>query len=152
MRKIFYIILGISIILNILFLTKFNKKTTEVTFEVDTIIRKDTNIITKPQAIKVEQYEPIIILQKDGTDTNIVDTMAYEVKTYANSQYKAVVSGYRPSLDSLYIYKQDTLIEHTKTLKEKDNRRWGVGVFGGYDVFNRRPTFGVGISYSLFRF
>lgn len=152
MKKIFYIIFILSLLTNIFFLTKFNKKEPQITVEVDTIVHRDTSIISKPQPIKVEKYEPIIVLKKDGTDTNIVDTMAYEVKTYANSQYKAVVSGYKPQLDSLYIYRQDTLIERLKTIKEKDTRRWGIGVFGGFDVINRKPSLGVGISYNLFRF
>lgn len=40
-------------------------------------------------------------------------------------------------------------IELTK-LKAKKVKRFGIGTYGGYDVFTQRPSVGVSFNYNLF--
>ncbi len=86
------------------------------------------------------------------------DSVAVQIpitqKVYEDSTYKAYVSGYRPQLDSLFIYPKHEEITITKKPKPK---RWGIGVHVGYGMtIQGKPEFhpyiGIGISYNLFTF
>ena len=71
-------------------------------------------------------------------------------KVYGDSTYRAWVSGYRPSLDSIEVYRKTIAIERTLAQKPK---RWSIGVTGGYGygLLHGRPDVfvGVGVSYRL---
>lgn len=68
-------------------------------------------------------------------------------KKYEDSTYTAWVSGFRPNLDSINIYRKTVY----KTITEKP-RRFGIGVMGGYGYGTKgtTPFIGVGIYYRLF--
>ena len=68
-------------------------------------------------------------------------------KKYEDSTYTAWVSGFRPNLDSINIYRKTVY----KTIMEKP-RRFGIGVMGGYGYGTKgaTPFIGVGIYYRLF--
>lgn len=68
-------------------------------------------------------------------------------KKYEDSTYTAWVSGFRPNLDSISIYRKTIY----KTITEKP-RRFGIGVMGGYGYGTKgtTPFIGVGIYYRLF--
>lgn len=68
-------------------------------------------------------------------------------KRYEDSTYTAYVSGFRPNLDSINIYRKTVY----KTITEKP-RRFGIGVMGGYGYGTKgtTPFIGVGIYYRLF--
>lgn len=66
-------------------------------------------------------------------DTVQVD-VPIESKVYSeDSLYRAVVSGWHPSLDSLTIYPTETVVTITNTVKAPAPR-WGVGVAAGPSV------------------
>ncbi len=73
-------------------------------------------------------------------------------KVYSDSTYKAYVSGYKPSLDSLFIFAPHTTSVITRTCPKAN--RWGVGlqVGTGWSRGGVQPYIGVGISYNLFTF
>lgn len=67
-------------------------------------------------------------------------------KTYQNDLYRAYISGYNPRLDSLFI------AQPTSTVRIRDKpKRWSVGPYVGVDVTGR-PSVGISLSYSVFRF
>lgn len=68
-------------------------------------------------------------------------------KKYEDSTYTAWVSGFRPNLDSINIYRKTV----NKTITEKPVR-WGIGLVGGYGYGTKgtTPFIGVGIYYRLF--
>ena len=68
-------------------------------------------------------------------------------KKYEDSTYTAWVSGFRPNLDSINIYRKTVY----KTITEKPVR-WGIGLVGGYGYGTKgtTPFIGVGIYYRLF--
>lgn len=76
---------------------------------------------------------------------------------YGDSTYDAWVSGYRPSLDSLKLYRTTELIPVPVYPKPK---KWGIGVHAGmgvqYGTIHKQmdvgPYIGVGISYNILSF
>lgn len=87
---------------------------------------------------------------------SVPDSVEVEIpitqKTYETEHYKAYVSGYRPNLDSLFLYPQRQVVQ----IKSKP-KRWGVGIQVGYGVtVGSQPKFspyiGVGVSYNLWNF
>ena len=70
-------------------------------------------------------------------------------KVYEDSTYRAYVSGYRPRLDSLFLFPRTQII----TVREKP-RRWNIGVGAGYGLTPRgfQPFVGVTVSYTLWAF
>ena len=63
-------------------------------------------------------------------------------KEYKTDDYRAVVSGYKPSLDFMEVYREKEII----TLKPK---RWGLGLQVGYG-YPSGLYVGGGVSYNLF--
>lgn len=84
------------------------------------------------------------------------DSVSVEIpitqKVYETDRYRAVVSGYKPSLDDIYIYQPTQIVQ----VKSKP-KRWGIGIQVGYGVTVKGtpqfcPYIGVGVSYNLFQF
>lgn len=160
--KLIQIIIGIlfaiSVALNVWLLTKENK------FKVveKTVVRveRDTIHDTVPEI----KYEKVIALKHDtltsveiipGDTVRVVAEVPVTQKEYSDdSTYRAWVSGYKPNLDSIDIYKKTVYIDHTITKTKKQKFVIGPQVGVGYDVKNKNfaPTVGVGITYNLFGF
>lgn len=94
---------------------------------------------------------------------NIPDSIAVDIpitqKVYEDSMYRAYVSGYRPSLDSLIIFPRHdiTTVTNGYTYPKSRQKRWGIGIHVGYGMtMSRTPQFtpyiGFGISYNLITF
>lgn len=114
----------------------------------DTILVRDTVVVEQPKIIteRIIDSIPYIIAH---TDT-LRDTLyvARSQKIYSEEDYKAWVSGYEPSLDSIYIFPQKEIV--TITPKKK---RWGIGLQAGYGYAfgGWSPYVGIGITYNLFQ-
>lgn len=138
----------------------------EVIVVRDTVIKvetyRDTVTIVKPVPVKETVYDSILV---PVVDTMHIRDTAYislpkERKEYRDSDYVAVVTGYRPELESISVFPITKVITQTITIREKSKPKpWGVGIqagFGGfYGISSRRvdygPYIGVGISYNLIR-
>lgn len=90
-----------------------------------------------------------------ASDTIVVhDSVAVEIpitqRLYEGERYRAWVSGFRPSLDSIEVYSTTTTI----TMPKEKPKRWGVGIQAGYGAGRNglQPYIGVGVSYNLLRF
>ena len=124
---------------------------------VDTLVVRDT--ITREKPVFVDRYitrtETVLLPVHDTTvvrDSVLVDVPIERRIYQEDSLYRAVVSGYRPSLDSLMVYRTTT--EITKFVAVHQRKRWGIGVHAGYG-FSRQgisPYVGVGVSYNLINF
>ena len=70
-------------------------------------------------------------------------------KVYGDSTFTAYVSGFQPSLDSIFLYPRTQVV----TVREKP-RRWSLGVGAGYGLTPRgfQPFVGVSVSYTLWNF
>ena len=93
-------------------------------------------------------------------DTTYIE-MEVERKVYADSNYRAVVSGIYPSLDEISVFPETKIVTQTVTVYEpKKPTRFGLGVqagFGGtYGLVGKQfdvgPYLGIGLSYNFVRF
>lgn len=85
------------------------------------------------------------------------DTVAVPVpierRVYADSNYRAVVSGWHPSLDSISVYPATKIITIERERVEKERSRWGLGIQAGAGLSANGaavPYVGVGVQYNLF--
>ena len=122
----------------------------------DVEIKENTTILTKSDTIRdtvlVVKNEKIVRVVHD-TLTNI-DTMKVIAnipitqKEYSDdSTYTAWVSGYKPNLDSINVYRNNVYINKETIITKKDNKRLGIGpvVYGGFNMGSRQLDWGVGI-------
>lgn len=123
------------------------------TIQVDKPVPRDSVVIryvTQIVPAEREEPEPAPVITAAATSEDSVRvSVPITQKVYENDEYRAYVSGYQPSLDSLLFYRPTQVIR----IKEKP-KRWGIGVQVGYGFTPQgaQPYIGVGVSYSLFRF
>ena len=129
----------------------------------DTVTVVDTIPYYRPVSrdSTVVRYETVRLCVTDTVRVTVGDTVrvadSVEVivpitqKVYADSLYRAYVSGYRPRLDSIFIYPRTRYVTVTRQAKPQ---RWGIGVQAGYGVGRggTGPYLGVGVSYNFLTF
>ena len=100
----------------------------------DTICFRDTVRDSIPMPVyetlvlEVPELFPVYItLDGDTIHDSIYIPVPITSKEYQTENYRAWVSGYKPSLDSVWVYPK------TKIIREK-TRRWGIGVMVGYGI------------------
>lgn len=117
----------------------------------DTIIIRDTITAYKPVPFNVyvvdTMWVPVTVSKTDTVWAQLPRT----AKVYQDSTYRAVVSGFRPSLDTISVYQRTKVITVTNNVRIPPPRwSWGVqagvGVNAGGSV---TPYLGIGIQYRL---
>ena len=137
----------------------------KVTVRKDTIVMRDTIRVTKPSEVVteyvehvkekpvivrdtevVERYPQVVYVRGDSVEIPIVQ------KKYSDSTYTALVSGYKPSLDSIEVYRKTVVQRKTITLRKKAPR-WGIGIMGGYGYGTKNkgfePFVGIGVYFRI---
>ena len=127
--------------------------------ERDTLVVHHTLVFEKPvvrdcTVVRHDTVRLVAVREPIEQIDTFLDSVAVEIpivqKKYEDSMYTAWVSGYNPSLDSLYIYPPTYYI--TETVYKKQ-RRWGAGVMAGVGFGARslkvEPYIGVGIYYRI---
>ena len=127
--------------------------------ELDTL--RDTVLDVRPVAVRdtVTCHETVFIPieRADTVFTPVTRTVTrretvraripISSKTYRDSQYYAVVSGYRASLDTLRVFRKTLL----RTVYKPKYRRWTFGVTAGYGygILHGKPDLfiGAGVKY-----
>lgn len=139
------------------------RDTAKMTVKADTI--RDTVTVREPvfvteRAVRTDTvWLPVVrtrtdtvLLASDGPKDSALAVVPITQKTYADSTYKAWVSGYNPRLDSIAIYNKTVIRTITRTEVEKCGK-FGIGVVGGvgFGVTTHKPDvfLGVGFSYRL---
>ena len=157
----FFAILCSVSILNIFQCRRENGRTSEIITKVDTLYLRDTFRIEKPAPIIIRNTDTILVQIKDTI--RIKDTiyikLQKEQKIYQDENYRAWISGYRPALDSIHIFRNTQQIITSTTIqsKQKDSK-WGIGIQVGYGIsvqqnrFTPTPYIGIGISKNLLPF
>lgn len=131
----------------------------------ETVARSDTLVVRDT----VRERYPVYV-ERTVTDTMLValtDTVRVsdtvyvrlprEQKRYADTNYVAWVSGYRPRLDSIEVY-QATQYVTKEIILPGPARRWGIGIQAGYGIglaggkVTGMPYIGIGISYNILTF
>lgn len=115
----------------------------------DTCWLHDTLKISKPTPATTEPERVDTFWLHD----TIPAAIPIEKKVYSDSNYRAVVTGYHASLDSITVYPSTMIVTHTYPVPVKDRRQWGLGVSAGYGVSKAglSPYIGVGISWTPLR-
>ena len=116
--------------------------------KIKTVVKVDTLLISSPMAV-FWRFVP------DDT-VRVGDTLLHRKQVvYADSSYRAVVSGYLdPRLDKLQIFPKTIYqtvtndIYYPVTVKQK-KKRWGLGLQAGYG-YPGGFYVGGGVSYNLF--
>ena len=106
--------------------------------------------VTKVETDTLVQYYPMPrIVWLNGDTIHVTDTiLMVEVKEYADTNYRVRISGYRPNLDIIEVYKTNTVSTITEREKKK---RWGLGVTAGYGLSRDglSPGIMVGLTYNI---
>lgn len=103
----------------------------------DTLTFRDTLFIDRPVPVYVSQIrtDTVRLALVDSSHTTLTRdsaTVAVPItrKVYEDSTYRAVISGYKPNLDSLWVYNTIREITVTRTVKTPP-RHWGFAVTAG---------------------
>ncbi len=163
-RIVFIIIVSILCLVGILKIVQCEKNSDRVlktVTKVDTLYLHDTLRIEKPIPKIIRYIDTILVEVKDTV--HIKDTiylkLPKEQRVYQDKNYQAWISGYRPELDSIHIYRNTQQIITSTTIQQKQKtRRWGLGIQAGYgisiqqNVIKPTPYIGIGISKNLLSF
>lgn len=119
----------------------------EVRRDTVTIVDTVRDTILKPYQVEVIRFDTLWfpLLVDDGEVDSVPFSIPIESKEYRTEQYRAIISGYRPSLDFMETYNTTQTI--TITPKRK---RWGLGLQTGYGY----PTgwyVGAGVTFNLWQ-
>lgn len=121
----------------------------------DTVRIRDTIRDTIPKPVKETPkrtdtvYLPILIdtaTDRSMEDDSIPVLLPVTSREYKTDDYRAVVSGYNPSLDFMEVYRDKKIITLTPVQKRK---HWGLGLQAGYG-YPGGWYVGAGVSYNLF--
>ena len=137
---------------------RYKTETVTVT-RTDTLTVRDTIVERYPFFVTIDKVDTMLIAIRDTVtvhDTSYI-VVDREQRYYKSNDYEAWVSGYRPRLDSVWVFPETRYI--TKEVKvQRKPTRWGIGIQAGYGVgissgqVRAFPYIGVGISYNIVRF
>lgn len=139
--------------LMLLSLPHYCGKAEQSVVERDTII--DTIKVVRPvvRDSVVLRYDRVVLpVVRDSVmvrDSIVIDSVEVHLpitqKCYCDSTYTAWVSGYKPKLDSIHIYRPTITITTTKRPK------FTYGIQAGYGITPKgfQPYLGVGIGYTF---
>lgn len=121
------------------------------------VIHEDVTIEVRPQLIASGTLRETVTVHVHDTihDLNLDAVLPREYRVYADTSYRAVVSGIDPRLDSLSIREvHETILQPYEVTRWKEHSRWGLSVQGGYGIGSGglTPYIGVGVSYRLLDF
>ena len=131
----------------------FRGFTQKVEVRSDTLIYIDTIRDSIPYPIMETEIELIpepfpeyITLAGETIHDTIYVNLPHIQKEYRTKDYHLFVSGYKPNLDSIEVYRTTENI--TRTIKQK---RFGIGVIGGYGIGKNglSPYVGIGGFYRI---
>lgn len=179
MKKFFYWLL-IAVLLSIILVEAYDKHhTSPSTAEVvDSVTTTTQKADTAPQCRDsvVIRFQYVSIPVKQPPDASVVndslstgemvnkeieveqvseDSVALSIpitqKLYETKDYRAYVSGYNATLDSVFLTSKHTVVRIRDPVKSK---RFSIGLQAGYGMTPKgfQPYVGVGVSVNLFSF
>lgn len=146
------LLLALSITFQYFYYSNRNSSENSLKTDTVTVIKIDTVTVAKP----VIQYRYITQVITDtlyNTDSIKVPVrIPIERTTYQDSTYRAVISGYRASLDTIQIYPIHTYTTITNIITKQKRFNIGVQAGVGYGFLLKKPDIyvGLGVSYRLF--
>lgn len=125
--------------------------------KADTLIVRDTVTVEFPVPILTTITDTILVAYPDIViihDTTLVQ-LPRERKEYSGKDYRAVVSGFQPSLDLILVFPETKTITPTISVAPQKRSHWSIALQAGYGLTLQNshitplPYIGAGISYSL---
>lgn len=146
------LLLALSVIFQYLYHSNQSSAGNSLKTDTVTITKIDTVTVTKP----VIQYKYITQVITDtlyNTDSIKVPVhIPIERTIFQDSTYRAVVSGYRASLDTIQVFPLHTTTTITNTIIKQKRFNIGIQAGVGYGICTKKPDVyvGLGVSYMLF--
>ena len=124
----------------------------------DTVVVRDTvrETVLVPKVRYLTRVDTVL-LKVPGDTVEVPVLVPISRKVYEGEDYRAVVSGFRASLDTLDIFRKTQTVTNTVVQRVEvpgKPKRWGIGVSAGYALTPQgvKPYIGAGISYSFITF
>lgn len=124
----------------------------------DTVVVRDTvrETVLVPKVRYVTRVDTVL-LKVPGDTVEVPVLVPISRNVYEGEDYRAVVSGFRASLDTLDIFRKTQTVTNTVVQRVEvpgKPKRWGIGVSAGYALTPQgvKPYIGAGISYSFITF
>lgn len=123
----------------------------------DTLIVRDTVTVKCPVPVFTTIIDTILVAYPDIViihDTTFVQ-LPKERKEYSGKDYRAVVSGFQPSLDLIQVFPETKVVTQTISVPSRKRSHWALSLQAGYGLTLQNshitplPYIGAGISYSL---
>ena len=114
-----------------------------VDIQRDTTFVVDTHIIEKPVLVERTVKDSLLVAVHDTLrirDTLYI-SLPMETKVYAEKDYYAEVSGYKPSLDYLEVYPKTQIVKETITQSVTNRNALGVGFEMNYTSYPYIPIY-----------
>lgn len=125
--------------------------------KADTLIVRDTVTVEYPVPILTTITDTLLVAYPDIViihDTTFF-ALPKERKEYSGKDYRAVVSGYQPSLDLIQVFPETKVVTRTISVPSRKRSHLALSLQAGYGITiqdNRitpLPYIGAGLSYSL---
>ncbi len=146
------LLLALSLSFQYLYHSNRNSTGNSLRTDTVTITKIDTVTVTKP-VLKYKYLTKIITDTLYSTDSVLVPVrIPIESKTYQDSTYRAIVSGYKASLDTIQVFPIHTTTTITNTIIKQKRFDIGIQAGVGYGCFTKKPDLyvGFGVFYRLY--
>ena len=141
-------LLIILLILVICFRYCSNEKKEEPIPQTDTItiMKRDTITIIKPQPV-IRYVDRIVRDTLYSVDSVLIPVnIPIETKIYADSSYRAVISGYKANLDTISIFNKNQIHIINKITYKTKRINFSPSIGFGYGMFGKKFDMYVGFS------
>lgn len=121
----------------------------------DTMWMRDTvrETVLVPEVRYLTRVDTVL-LKVPGDTVKVPVLVPISRNVYEGEDYRAVVSGFRASLDTLDIFRKTQTVTNTVVQRVEvpgKPKRWGIGVSAGYALtsMGMKPYIGAGIQYNF---
>ena len=123
----------------------------------DTVVRDTVRETVLVPKVRYLTRVDTVLLKVPGDTVEVPVLVPISRNVYEGEDYRAVVSGFRASLDTLDIFRKTQTVTNTVVQRVEvpgKPKRWGIGVSAGYALTPQgvKPYIGAGISYSFITF
>lgn len=120
--------------------------------KVTVLTRTDTLTVVRPVEVSRHRLADVPATLPSVADSDTVAVLVpIESRVYEGPDYRAYVSGFRPSLDSIALYRHLSVVT---TSVAPPPKRWSVGLQAGYGITPRgfQPYIGLGVEFRFVSF
>ncbi|MFR8436463.1 MAG: DUF6808 domain-containing protein [Alistipes ihumii] len=121
----------------------------------DTVVVRDTvrETVLVPKIRYLTRVDTVLLLVP-GDTVKVPVLVPISRNVYEGEDYRAVVSGFRASLDTLDIFRKTQTVTNTVVQRVEvpgKPKRWGIGVSAGYALTPQgmKPYIGAGVQYNF---